>query len=96
MPIDEAQVRHVARLARLAVPDSDLARFAAELGAILEHVARLQELDVRDVPPTAAALGRPGVARDDEPSAGLTASEALAGAPASAAGMFQVPRVVEG
>lgn len=96
MPISEEDVRHVARLARLAVPDADLPRYAQELGAILEHVARLQAVDVREVPPTAAALARGGVARADAPCPGLEPGVALANAPAAAAGLFLVPRVVEG
>jgi aspartyl-tRNA(Asn)/glutamyl-tRNA(Gln) amidotransferase subunit C len=96
VPIGVEDVRHVARLARLAIPEEELPRYAAELGRILEHVARLQELDTRDVPPTPSALEVPGVTREDRPRPGLTREDALAGAPAAHAGMFLVPRVVEG
>lgn len=94
--IGPEQVRHVAVLARLALPEADVPRYAGELGRILEHVARLQQLDTRDVPPTSSALSVPGVLRADQPRPGLAADEALRNAPAQHAGMYQVPRVVEG
>ena len=95
MAIGVDQVRHVARLARLAVAEQDLPRYAQELDRILEHVARLQELDTRDVPPTSNALVVGGVVRPDEPRPGLTSEEAVANGPAHHNGMFVVPRVVE-
>jgi len=90
------QVRHVATLARLAIPEGDVPQYAKELGRILEHVARLQALDTRDVPPTSSALVVAGVLRVDEPRPGLLGEDALRNAPAHHAGMYQVPRVVEG
>lgn len=94
--ITEGEVRHVAALARLAIPEEDVPGLARELDRILEHVARLRELDTAGVSPTSSALVQPGVVRPDEPRPGLPAAAALQGAPASHAGMFQVPRVVEG
>ncbi len=95
MAIGVDQVRHVARLARLAVPEQDLPRYAEELGRILEHVARLQRLDTQNVPPTSSALVVGGVARVDEPRPGLANEAVVANAPAEHHGMFLVPRVVE-
>lgn len=95
MSIDLAQVRHVAALARLQLPEADLPRLAAEMGRILEHVARLQEVDTSDVPPTAQAVPVRGVTRADEPGPSLPRDEALAAAPAHQGGMFLVPRVVD-
>lgn len=95
MAIDVAEVRHVARLARLAVPEEALPRYADELGRILEHVARLQAVDTTDVPPTANSLEVGGVARQDVPRPGVGPEGALANAPAAHGGMFLVPRVVE-
>lgn len=95
MAIDAEDVRHVARLARLAVAAEDVPRYAAELGRILEHVARLQAVDTADVPPTGNPLEVFGVVRPDAPAPGLGEQEALANAPAQHGGMFLVPRVVE-
>jgi len=90
------QVRHVATLARLAIPEADVPKYAEELGRILEHVARLQQLDTRDVPPTSSALVVAGVVRPDEPRPGLRVEDAVRNAPAHHGGMYQVPRVIEG
>lgn len=89
------EVRHVAALARLEVGEEELPRLAEEMGRILQHVARLRELDTSGVPPTSSALSVAGVTRDDEPRPTLAPGQALANAPLAAAGMFLVPRVVE-
>jgi len=90
------EVRHVAALGRLALPEAELPRYAAELGRILEHAARLQAIDVTGLEPTASALVLGGVVRPDQARPGLPAAEVLGAAPAHHGGMFLVPRVVEG
>jgi aspartyl-tRNA(Asn)/glutamyl-tRNA(Gln) amidotransferase subunit C len=52
MPISREQVVHVAKLARLALSEEELARLGDQLGAILEAVSKVSELDLEDVPPT--------------------------------------------
>lgn len=96
MPITLEQVKHVATLARLDLPDGDLAQLAAEMGRILEHVAHLQERDTSGVPPTSSALVVAGIARDDAARPALSQDEAVRNAPATQGGMFLVPRVVDG
>jgi aspartyl-tRNA(Asn)/glutamyl-tRNA(Gln) amidotransferase subunit C len=95
VPIDSAEVRHVAALARLQVTEAELPQLAAEMGRILEHVARLQQLDTTGVPPTSSALAVAGVFRDDTPAPSLPQQEALRNAPAAHGGMFLVPKVVD-
>lgn len=94
--IGEEQVRHVAALARLALPEADVSRYARELDRILEHVARLQAIDTADIPLTSNALVVAGVLRPDEARPGLSGEEAVRNAPAQHAGMYQVPRVLDG
>ncbi len=89
------EVRRVAHLARLALPDEEIPRFARDLERILAHVRQLQELDVEGVEPTAHAMPVTNVFRADEPRPGLTREDALANAPASRAGLFLVPRILE-
>ena len=50
--IDRAQVEHVARLARLALDEAEKDRMAHELSGVLEHIEKISELDLADVPPT--------------------------------------------
>lgn len=90
------QVRHVAKLARLALSEPELETMREQLSRILGHVASLDALDVADVPPTSHAVPmqarlRPDVVRDSLPR-----SELLAAAPSTAAGAFAVPQVMEG
>ena len=95
MPIDRAAVDHVARLARLALSDEDRARMETELTQILEHVEKIQNLDLDGVEPTSQALQLLNVMRADETEPCLTQAEALAGAPEAEDGRFRVPRILE-
>ena len=94
MPV-EIDIEHVARLARLELTDEEKARLRAQLGVILEHAARVQEVAAEDVPPTAQAVPRSNVFRADVPQPTLSREEALAGAPEVEDGRFKVPRIVE-
>jgi len=88
--IDEATVRHVARLARLhLVPDEERRR-GVELSGILEHVDVIQSLDLDDVEPTTHVISLENVMRDDVPRPSLSAAEALREAPEVVEGRFAV------
>ena len=63
--ISEDDVRHVARLARLDVTDDEVALFAGQLGAVLDHARDVEALDTAGVPPTAHPLPLVNVLRDD-------------------------------
>ena len=89
--LEREQVVHVARLARLHLDEAELDQMARELSAVLDHVERISELDLSDVPPTAHVIDLAGVMRADEPVAGLTHEEALAAAPEVVDGGFGVP-----
>jgi aspartyl-tRNA(Asn)/glutamyl-tRNA(Gln) amidotransferase subunit C len=79
--IDDATVRHVARLARLHLDPDEEARMREELSGILDHVDVIQSLDLDDVPPTTHVLTLENVMRDDEPAPSLPVEEALREAP---------------
>jgi aspartyl-tRNA(Asn)/glutamyl-tRNA(Gln) amidotransferase subunit C len=93
MAITREDVLHVARLARLEIPEEEIDRVSAELGAILEAVGKVSELDLADVPPTSHPLDVVNVWRPDEPRPSLPREEALANAPDPADGHFRVPAV---
>jgi aspartyl-tRNA(Asn)/glutamyl-tRNA(Gln) amidotransferase subunit C len=93
--VDEKLVRHIALLSRLDVTDEEVARFASELSAIVEYVDQLNELDTRDVAPTAHVLGVHNVLRADEPVASSGPEVALANAPARQDTFFKVPKVLD-
>jgi aspartyl-tRNA(Asn)/glutamyl-tRNA(Gln) amidotransferase subunit C len=91
MAISRAEVVHVARLARLALTEEELDRFAGQLDAILEAVGKVAELDLADVEPTLHPLALANVWAEDEPRPCLSAEEALANAPEAEGGAFRVP-----
>jgi aspartyl-tRNA(Asn)/glutamyl-tRNA(Gln) amidotransferase subunit C len=91
----EIDIDHVARLARLYLTPEEKERLRVQLGLILDHAARVQEVAAEDVPPTSYAVPNANVFRPDEPEPGLPHEEAMAGAPEVEADRFRVPRVVE-
>ena len=94
MPV-EIDIEHVARLARLELTDEEKVRLREQLGAILEHAAKVGEVAAEDVPPTAYAIARSNVFRPDELVPSLPVEEVLANAPEAEANRFKVPRIVE-
>ena len=93
MAIGREDVLHVARLARLEVPEAEIARVQEQLGAILEAVGKVSELDLADVEPTSHPLDLINVWDEDEPRPSLSREQALANAPEPHQGMFRVPSV---
>jgi aspartyl-tRNA(Asn)/glutamyl-tRNA(Gln) amidotransferase subunit C len=93
--ITRDDVEHVARLARLAVTESEADEIAKQLGVILEHAQDLAELDLDGVPPTAHPLAMTNVVRADEVRPGVDRDEVLAQAPAAEDGQFRVPRILD-
>ena len=91
MAIGRDQVEHVARLARLALSEEELERLGGQLGAILEAVSKVSELDLSGVEPTSHPLDVVNVWRDDEPRPSWPLERVLANAPATEADAFQVP-----
>ena len=94
--ISPEQVRHVAKLARLALDDAALDRFAPQLESILEYVAQIGEVDVRDVEPMAHALPVSNVLRDDVVQPSLPLEKVLQNAPDTDGPFFKVPKVIGG
>jgi aspartyl-tRNA(Asn)/glutamyl-tRNA(Gln) amidotransferase subunit C len=95
MSLSPDDVRKVARLARLDLSADDLARAPAQLSAILDYVAQLQQLDTAGVEPLAHPLPVQNVFRADEPVPSLPVGEALRNAPARAGDYFAVPAVFD-
>ena len=91
MAITREQVLHVARLARLDLAEDEVERLTDELGAILDAVSKVAELDLDDVPPTSHPLDVVNLWADDEPQESLAVDEVLRNAPASERGMIRVP-----
>lgn len=93
MAISREQVLHVARLARLDLSEDEVERLTGELGAILDAVSKVAELDLTDVPPTSHPLDLVNVLAEDEPAPSLAREDTLANAPDPEGGFFGVPPV---
>jgi aspartyl-tRNA(Asn)/glutamyl-tRNA(Gln) amidotransferase subunit C len=85
------EVLHVARLARLALSEEELEPMARELSAVLDHIAKIGELELTDVAPTSHVVEVTGALRADEPQRSLAREVALAQAPAVSEEGFLVP-----
>ena len=95
MSAADLDIHYVARLARLELAAAEEQKLGVQLAHIIQYVEKLGELDVSDVEPTAHAMPRTNVSRPDESRPGLSQAEALRNAPATANGLFIVPRIVE-
>jgi aspartyl-tRNA(Asn)/glutamyl-tRNA(Gln) amidotransferase subunit C len=98
MSIDKDTVRHVARLARLALTNEEEERTAAQLAHVLEYIERLEAVEIEGVLPLSFA-GDPAEAqksmREDEPRPGLPRDTVLKEAPEQDGSAFLVPRIIE-
>ncbi len=93
--MDQAQVRHVAKLSRLKLTDQQLQQYSLQLAAILQYVQKLGELDTDNVEPTAHALPIHNVFRQDQPRPGIGVEKVLANAPQRDGPFFALPKVLD-
>jgi aspartyl-tRNA(Asn)/glutamyl-tRNA(Gln) amidotransferase subunit C len=94
MAITREEVLHVAKLARLELTDDEVERLTEQLGAILEAVSKVSELDLSDVPPTSHPLELVNAWADDVPHESLPLDKVFANAPAREGDLFKVPPTV--
>ena len=95
MAITREEVLHVARLARLSLPEADADRLRVQLSAILDYVKQLDRLDTRDVVPTSHAVETGTPFRDDVVAPFGDKEAILANAPDRHDDFFRVPRIIE-
>ena len=91
--IDDAQVRHVAKLGRIELTDAEVSLLGEQLSGILEAIEKLSELDTDGVEPMVHAVEQFNVFGDDEPAESLPTEAALANAPARDGDFFKAPNV---
>jgi aspartyl-tRNA(Asn)/glutamyl-tRNA(Gln) amidotransferase subunit C len=89
--IGREQVLHVAKLARLRLSDGDIDRMSSELSGILDHIEKINELDLDDVEPTSHVVTLENVLRADEPRPSWPRERVLEAAPDAGDGGFRVP-----
>jgi aspartyl-tRNA(Asn)/glutamyl-tRNA(Gln) amidotransferase subunit C len=91
MAITREEVLHVAKLARRELTVEEVERLTEQLGAILEAVSKVSELDLSDVPPTSHPLELVNTWGEDEPRASLPLDEVFVNAPDREGDLFKVP-----
>jgi len=94
-PLGIEEVRHVARLARLALSDEELETCREQLATIIDYVDRLRKLDVDDVEPLAHPLPLVNRLDDDAVEPPLSVEAVRANAPAMEGDHIAVPRVID-
>ena len=95
MSVTSEQVRHIARLARIAMSDEELARLEPELNNILGWIEQLGEVNTDGVEPLTAVIDQKLRLRDDAVNDGDYRDDVLANAPEAQHGFFAVPKVIE-
>jgi aspartyl-tRNA(Asn)/glutamyl-tRNA(Gln) amidotransferase subunit C len=95
MKLSREEVLHIARLARIALTESEINRLSEQLSHLLEHFEALQQVDTTDVPPTAQSVDLQSVVRDDETAPSFPVDDVLANAPRREGNCFRVRAVLE-
>lgn len=88
-------VRYVANLARINLSDEEVRDYTSQLEGVMKHIAKLSEVDVEGIEPTAHASSLSNRVRQDVPVASIPAEGFLQNAPDQANGMLRVPKVVD-
>jgi aspartyl/glutamyl-tRNA(Asn/Gln) amidotransferase C subunit len=94
--ISRAHVKHIARLARLKLTDSEVLLYQKDLNSILEYVESLKDLDAENVRPMSHVIPVKNVWREDKPGKAGKPDEILSNAPAREKDFFKVPKIIEG
>ena len=95
MSVTADTVRHVAKLARIAMSDAEIEQLVPELNQILGWVDQLAEVDTDGVEPLTAVIDLKLRLRDDVVTDGDVRDKVLANAPDAQHGFFAVPKVIE-
>lgn len=95
MKVTAEDVKYIAQLSRLTVPESEMEKFTEQFNQILNYADILQQIDTTGIEPTAHVLPVSNVLREDVVKGSVTHEEALLNAPAVHNDGFKVPRVIE-
>ncbi len=94
MPLEKAQVEHIAHLARLKLSPDEIEKLTLEMAVIIDYFEQLQLVDTDSVEPRDQFITAENVFRDDTVRPSLTQGQALGNAPESDGEFFHVPKVI--
>ncbi|MHB8714051.1 MAG: Asp-tRNA(Asn)/Glu-tRNA(Gln) amidotransferase subunit GatC [Trichloromonadaceae bacterium] len=95
MKMTRTEVQHVAKLARLALSETEIDALTGQMDAILGYVEKLNQLDTTGIIPTAHAVPMENAFRADQVKPSIGLEKALLNSPAPVDGCFRVPKVIE-
>jgi aspartyl-tRNA(Asn)/glutamyl-tRNA(Gln) amidotransferase subunit C len=95
LPVDRDTVAHVAALAHIDLSPEELDEFSVELSSVIDHIARLRELETSAVPPTAHAVPMENILRDDIVEPSWQPEAVLANAPRRVDDLFEVQAILD-
>ena len=95
MKLSREQVIDIADLAKLDLTDQEIERYAEQLSAVLDYASRLDQLDTKNILPTATVLPLENVMREDKIEDSLPREQAIANAPSAIEGQFRVDAVLD-
>ena len=95
MKLSREQVMAIADLAKLALTEQEIEQYAEQLSAVLDYASSLEQLDTKDIPPTATVLPLENVMREDMVQPSLPRDKVVANAPAAVEGQFRVDAVLD-
>lgn len=95
MSVTVNDVKHIANLCRLNVPDDEMDKFVEQFNQILNYAEILKKVDTQGIKPSPYVLPISNVLREDVPVVSLSHEDAMKNAPEEYEGGFKVPRVIE-
>jgi aspartyl-tRNA(Asn)/glutamyl-tRNA(Gln) amidotransferase subunit C len=95
LKLSNEEVKHIAKLSRLALTEDEAAEYASQLSQIIEYVEQLNNLDTSCVEPTSHVMRLDNVLVDDIPGTSLPREEALRNAPDTDGKFYRVPKIIE-
>lgn len=95
MSVSDADVKKIAKLARLRLTDAEVALYGGQLTKILDSMTELAKADTTGVEPTTSVLGAVNVMREDAPSPFEDTEALLSNSPERDGPYFKVKKVIE-
>jgi aspartyl-tRNA(Asn)/glutamyl-tRNA(Gln) amidotransferase subunit C len=95
MKVTVKDVKHIANLSRLTIPDNEMDKFLEQFNQIITYADILQKVDTTGIEPTPYVLPLSNVLREDVAVQGVSHEDAVKNAPEVHNGGFKVPRVLE-
>jgi len=90
--IDDATVKHIAKLSRLKLSEEEIGDYSEKLSVILEYIDNLNKLDIEGVEPTSHVVSNVrNVFREDKVTGSIPVEEVLKNAPKRIKEFFGVP-----